>query len=60
MLLRNVTLMPLSLVWSGNEYYSLSLHNHFNSSPLYNNMANNRILALCNIDILFEKALEIA
>jgi hypothetical protein len=52
--------MPLSLVWSGNEYYSLSLHNHFNSSPLYNNMANNRILALCNIDILFEKALEIA
>jgi hypothetical protein len=28
-------------------------------APLYNNMANNRILDLCNIYILFEKALEL-
>jgi hypothetical protein len=52
--------MPLSLIWGGNEYYSSSLRIHFNLSSLYNNMANNKILVLSNIDILFDKVLELA
>jgi hypothetical protein len=53
LLLRILTSVPLSLVWSGNEYYR-SLQINFNPSSLYNNMANIRILVLKIIEIVLE------